>query len=587
MKLSRLILSGHRSVEDIDFDASPLTLLFGKNNAGKTNILEAIAGIASPRHPDGRRSTHTDRGSQPAGAIVMDLEPELAIDRDVAAALGAPVLWTGRLTVSFTVHGVVQGIPDEWNLDKDVDKLDFSPPDERFVRGGEAIATRPEALSLNWTSMNLHERVVDAFETLPGLGSSRWLVANSTPGSGFSYVVPKATEARLAQIISLANELVPDFVDGEISAHIVTPELWHRMPKILLEYRQRGATQCSDLVDAAGSGAARWMAIATQLALRIVTDDPEVTTLRGRQDRRLSRYILLLDEPEAFLHPGAVASIVRWSQRLARQGFNLVIASHHEEFLRSADPSMSVVHVTRDEDLVNTCAHTLPSTAYTRLRDLAQDVGVHPLAMLSLRRAVLFVEGPLDEAVLDEFASLRLDAAGVMILPIHGTKNLEGIVSVEVVTQMGMRLGILTDATVLSTVEERSNRKRSSEEKKVLRVIAIAKEKGLAPPTPFGVPEDDLLFALPPAAIRDYLRGPFPEWEQLVAECRAELGAPTSESVNWKRYARETYGLPIDSTEGVREIVRALDLSGVPIPSVSTVVDEIVAWALQTPELAD
>jgi len=51
---------------------------------------------------------------------------------------------------------------------------------------------------------------------------------------------------------------------------------------------------------------------------------------------------------------------------------------------------------------------------------------MHPATTLSLHRAILFVEGPLDEAVLDEYAGAALDVAGVTIIPIHGTKNLEG-----------------------------------------------------------------------------------------------------------------------------------------------------------------
>lgn len=207
---------------------------------------------------------------------------------------------------------------------------------------------------------------------------------------------------------------------------------------------------------------------------------------------------------------------------------------------------------------------------------------MHPATALSLHRAVLFVEGPLDDAVLAEYGGLELDAAGVKILPVHGTKNLEGLVAVELVTELGMRMGILTDATDVDTMGDRSNRKRSSEEKKVLRVLQIAAEKGLPAPKPFGVPEDDLLFALPADAIRDeYLNGgrPFPGWKELVRECRDSLGKGPSDSVNWKAFAHDEYKLPIDSPAGVRDVVRVLDLAGIPLPSIRGVLDQIVAWA--------
>jgi hypothetical protein len=65
-------------------------------------------------------------------------------------------------------------------------------------------------------------------------------------------------------------------------------------------------------------------------------------------------------------------------------------------------------------------------------------------------------------------------------------------------------MGILTDHTNPATMGERSNK--------------LFKDKGLPPPTPFGIPEDDLLFALPPDAIRQYLKG-----QRTVRLCRLEV----------------------------------------------------------------
>ena len=42
MRLLNVILLGYRSVDYLDFEAGPITVLFGKNNTGKTNILEAV-----------------------------------------------------------------------------------------------------------------------------------------------------------------------------------------------------------------------------------------------------------------------------------------------------------------------------------------------------------------------------------------------------------------------------------------------------------------------------------------------------------------------------------------------------------------
>jgi predicted ATP-dependent endonuclease of OLD family len=311
--------------------------------------------------------------------------------------------------------------------------------------------------------------------------------------------------------------------------------------------------------------------------LRLLAQYPNLMTLRDAGPRGFSGYVLLVDEPEAHLHPAAVASTVRWCQRMVDHGFTVVVATHHEEFLRAPGDDVALVHVTKDHSYTNT--RTLHSRRTAVLRELAADVGMHPATALSLHRAILFVEGTLDEAVLDEYGGLELDPAGVKIFPIHGTKNLEGLVTAEVVTELDIKVGILTDATDPATMLQRSGNKRSSEERKVIRVVEIAKQKGLPIPTVFGVPEDDLLFALPADAIRTYLKGPFPGWKELCTECREALGKGPSDSVDWKSYARERYGLPITDPGGVRHIVRALDLDNVPLPSIRSVIDDVVNWA--------
>lgn len=209
---------------------------------------------------------------------------------------------------------------------------------------------------------------------------------------------------------------------------------------------------------------------------------------------------------------------------------------------------------------------------------------MHPAAALSLQRAILFVEGPLDEAVLDEYAGPALDAAGVAIIPIHGTKNLEGLIDGEFTLRLGIKAGVLTDNTDTATIWDRSNTKRKGEEKKLVRLIRRFEDQGLPPPALFGVKEEDLLFALPADGIRDFLDGPFPGWHELREQCRIALGAGPSDSIDWKTYALEHYGLPITTPEGVRRIVRDLDLAGVDLLSIRNVTAQVLAWARSSGE---
>lgn len=48
MRLHRAAIKFHRSIDYLDIRLGPFTVLFGKNNVGKTSLLEALYGILAP-----------------------------------------------------------------------------------------------------------------------------------------------------------------------------------------------------------------------------------------------------------------------------------------------------------------------------------------------------------------------------------------------------------------------------------------------------------------------------------------------------------------------------------------------------------
>lgn len=586
----RFELDGHRSCEGVVFDAGRITVLFGKNNAGKTNILEAMDALLA-EEPRMLRRPVAGRDSSLSGGLWVRLEAGRTFDESVAAAIGIELGTGGPHHARFTRDAVTAGGPDapEPVYEEEVDG-DWAA-DERWpgAVGREREGPRLHVLSLDWQFEDLHEPFTAAVFALAKKGRPRmgrddpWLEVASSAGGEFTYRIPDRTEAAVAGLAQLASDLLPDFVEGAVRAHVTAPSLWSSLPRVIVEFEERGATQCADVVELAGSGAARWISASIQVAIHLAAERDRLTSLRGSSDVG-DGHLILLDEPEAHLHPAAVASLVRWCRRMARHGFMIVVATHHEEFLREAAAGdITLVHVTRDADLVASTARALTAGGTKARVELAQDVGLHPAAALSLQRAVLFVEGPLDVAVLDEYAGIRLDCAGVMLIPVHGTKNLEGVVSGEVVLRLGLRIAILTDATEVGTLETRRRKELSSEEKKVLRLVDLARAQGLPAPEIFGVPEKDLLFALPVEGVESFTSQPFPGWDALVKEARAAVGADSSTSVNWKQWAWDRYQLPIADPAGVREVVRYIDLEGFEMPSIEAVVSAIVSWASEPP----
>jgi energy-coupling factor transporter ATP-binding protein EcfA2 len=628
VRMYRVHFYGHRSLNPQEFEVGSFTVLFGKNNAGKTNLLEGIYVMLSEDEPGGGEARVRVEPGYPTGAIFIELEHGLAFDDAVLAEFPdwEPVedgfARFSELPPGHACYAITDRCkPELWftdvrefgdEPDKGFPGIRLDTEDECWQVDEQSRSDRgpyPRPLFLGWEFGDVDQWATTAIAamtafTIPYPVWMRAIEAGSNElfPSGQRFLEPAdeddpakgwrlrvEVQDRLDQLATLATDLLPDFLDGTFLAEFLLPTQWEDSPRVRLRFRERGDSAPHSLGDF-GRGASRWLGIAVQVALRIMDGDPKTKTLGIMGDKAFSGHVLLVDEPEAHLHPSAVASIVRWCQRMVSCGFNVMAASHHEEFLRASSEEVTFVKVSRHDEAWSpgsgddwtrsfTKARALLSLTTSALQELADEIGMHPAAALSLHRAILFVEGPLDEAVLDEYAGHALDAAGVTIIPIHGTKNLEGLIDGEFTTRLGIKTGVLTDNTHTGTIWDRSNTKRSGEEIKLVRLIQRFEDRGLLPPTPFGVPEDDLLFALPPVAIREFLGGPFPGWRELREECRATEGRGPSDSVDWKSYALKRYGLPITTAAGVRRIVRALDLAGVELTSIQNVVNEVIDWA--------
>ena len=110
MRLLRATLLAYRSIDYMEFEAGPFTVLFGKNNSGKTNILEALydtingTGLKPASSyqyrstPPVTRSAATDFEMTAFGALFLELEARIEFDSAVLSALiGSDFLPTRRV----------------------------------------------------------------------------------------------------------------------------------------------------------------------------------------------------------------------------------------------------------------------------------------------------------------------------------------------------------------------------------------------------------------------------------------------------------------------------------------------------------
>jgi ABC-type cobalamin/Fe3+-siderophores transport system ATPase subunit len=139
--------------------------------------------------------------------------------------------------------------------------------------------------------------------------------------------------------------------------------------------------------------------------------------------------ILLIDEPEAFLHPGQARTLGRWlSRQAARRQMQIVIATHDRDLvlglLEGDEPSVTVVRVVRDGS-----ANRLHAIPAKELNEAWADPVLRYSNILQglFHRRVVVCESDSDcrfyGAVLDELANKngqRAQADDVLLVPSGG-----------------------------------------------------------------------------------------------------------------------------------------------------------------------
>ena len=108
-----------------------------------------------------------------------------------------------------------------------------------------------------WVDWEVHALSVELEQFLNGLlmtaardqrlSSEGWLVLGRGERTGYS--INPSLQPWLDRVVRLANYLLPDFITGQVSAHVTAASLWDTMPRVLVEVEEEGAEQCADFVE--------------------------------------------------------------------------------------------------------------------------------------------------------------------------------------------------------------------------------------------------------------------------------------------------------------------------------------------------
>ena len=245
--------------------------------------------------------------------------------------------------------------------------------------------------------------------------------------------------------------------------------------------------------------------------------------------------VVIVDEPEAHLHPLAQREIAKWLVDLSRQHAAVVVATHSPAFLSIAPEHATLSALVPSESesiLVSLDADLLGAT-----RDLATALGLDLQDILLLARGFLLVEGIHDKRVLDHFFRDEFDQARIVILPIFGTDNSRAVIESPVLRVLGRPIRAMFDHLRPEYLDgERDISGATKEEQTALRLKHEFADCDFDV-IPYSDP--DIICALPEEAVRRaYPDAVFPGWNALI-----DKWTRSPSPVNFKGHALKEMGL--------------------------------------------
>lgn len=433
--VSRLIIKNFRSCRDVAISLSPFTPIVGYNNGGKSNILTALEWLLSPTKLPG-----TDFWDSVEPVVV---EATIAgVDAEVLDLLSdanrkkvEPYLSDGTISVRRTVDGPDVAPGKTTDQVRDPTVLDDASPDAwKPNPGGIWAAIKnmfPEPIRVG--AMENSAEDAAKFKTTSTLGR---LIAELTEPivkdctAEFDKAIKTVTDqldaegtnrpATLTDFDRDATAAAAEFFPGiALRLHIPTPALNDFLKTGTLKVYEH-ATQRE--FEALGHGAQR----SIQMALIRLLAERKQGASPGASTR-----LLLIDEPELYLHPQSIEKLRDALRDLTAVGYQVVFSTHSPIMIEAHDvPSTAmIVKTAADGTAVRPTIRTAVETALSDNESQVQLLfSVSNASQILFSEAVFLAEGKTERRLLpilyQHIQKETLSSARIALVNLGGVTSL-------------------------------------------------------------------------------------------------------------------------------------------------------------------
>jgi len=413
MKITRVIIKNWRSIKDVEFYPSDMTVLIGANNAGKTNILSAINLLLGDRYPMPGNLADSD-------FYQGDRTKRLYIRIDFAEALYSTLEFDTSLPKYNLTAYNRNGIKDYSFNNECRAELAFAYVDagrsfdrqfgtSRFALFGQAIRLLHSDLKRDG-----EER------TLPRLRKVLEEAHNLLRTDLYKTFETSLRDAFTAQLRTARYDVQFEF------RTLDETNLYRGLYPTLIERNEPRAP------GEAGSGVRNLLVLALFHAF--------ADAFRGGA-------VLGIEEPELYLHPHAQRSLMAQFEQIVAAGNQLFISSHSATFLDIAhsDRIVLVERCEDDEESVCTQIHTTTAETLAKARQalhptkpmtpgsvqaFLRNVRTTEMAEAFFARLVVIVEGPSEREALPLLCAnlgLNFDQDGISIVSAGGKTVIDSL----------------------------------------------------------------------------------------------------------------------------------------------------------------
>jgi predicted ATP-dependent endonuclease of OLD family len=464
-KIAKLSIQNYRSIQSVEFNVPDVCSLVGPNNAGKSNILDALRRVLSrdwgPRVGDFSEDDVFERNPE------LDIKIAVTFDEPLQYAKlrdAKPVeIAALRFTYDRYQRGAQRG---QRRLEQDLIDRDGQPitsiqstydkPGQK--RRYEPLFSIPQEvreqvpLIFIGANRNLQDQLPSARHSILRRMFEEVDRKLHQPGEILVRRKPDGSEVevnRLEEFHRLMGKAIKllrteDFerIESAIKRNALEQlGLDPETDDVDLYFTPMEAMdfyKCLDLVVREGDFTISATRMGEGMQNAIV-----IAVLRAFEETQRQGAIILIEEPEIFLHPTMQRSLYETIRRLGRT--NQVIYTTHSPHFVSVPDYQDVILVRRSRDEgTGVTRSDLPAERW-RVEKFRQAVN-RERGELFFSHRVLFVEGDTERLSLPEFArklGADLDRAGATILEVGGKRNLYDFAMLSI--SLGIPTGVVYD----------------------------------------------------------------------------------------------------------------------------------------------